>query len=282
MAHFFAALLAILQPGKHRSALPPLDARWSVTFNSVPAATPGYDAASAYIPAQRWTARRGQSRPRHDPVDAGHRHRVTPASGEGLVFIVGDQTIEARDAETSANRWSTPLPGGAAVPLFYDTGWLLASTTSGDLIALRASDGAVVWRRPVGCAVGRTAGTGARRAVCLSLEDNRLVSVLLTNGEMVWARVMPARDRSARARRPARGRHRRQRVMSINLDNGRERWDWGLAVTFSGIPAADDKRIYFAAARQRAARARSQERQLALEVNLPSPGRRPVDRPTRC
>ena len=35
MAHFFAALLAILQP-ETAPALPPLDARWAVTFKSAP------------------------------------------------------------------------------------------------------------------------------------------------------------------------------------------------------------------------------------------------------
>ena len=115
----------------------------------------------------------------------------TPASGEGLVFIAGDQTIEARDAETGANRWSDAAARrrrGAAV---------LRHRLAAGVNDLRRSHCAscVGWRRrlasSVGRAVGRTAGTGARQAVFLSLEDNRLVSVLLTNGEMVWARVMP-------------------------------------------------------------------------------------------
>ena len=99
MAHFFVALLALFQP-ETPPAAPPLDARWSVTFTSVPVATPGYDATSAYIPLKdgqlvavsldrgtiRWTLERATA--------------FTPATGGGLVFIVNDQTATAADIAT--------------------------------------------------------------------------------------------------------------------------------------------------------------------------------------
>lgn len=245
MAHFFAALLAILQ-SEAAPAPPTLDARWVVTFQSVPAATPGYDHTSAYIPLKggqlvavnldsgvvRWTL---------DVATA-----LTPATGEDLVFTANDLAIEARDARTGAMRWSTPLPGGAAVPLFYDTGWLLASTTSGDLAALRASDGTVVWRRQLGAPLSGPPGPALDR-LYLALEDNRLASVLLASGEIVWSRAMPARVTSLLALddqlvvgTAA------KRVISVDLRNGRERWGWDVGGDISGVPAADDKRIYFA------------------------------------
>jgi outer membrane protein assembly factor BamB len=245
MAHFFAALLAILQP--ETAAPPALDARWAVTFDSMPAATPGYDATSAYIPLKGGQLvavdlERGTIRWSLDIATA-----FTPATGGGLVFTVSDQVIEARDAQTGASRWTTPLPGGAAVPLFYDTGWLLASTTAGDLAALRASDGTVVWRRQLGAPLSGPPGPALDR-LYLSLEDNRLVSLLLTNGEIVWSRALPARVTSVLALEDqlvvgtaA------KRVMSIELKDGRERWGWNVGGDISGTPAADDKRIYFAA-----------------------------------
>src|SRR5687767_9948156 len=246
MAHFFAALLAILQP---ETAVPPaLDARWAVTFESVPAATPGYDATSAYIPLKGGqlvavNLEHGTIRWSLDVATA-----FTPATGEGLVFTVSDQVIEARDAQTGATRWATPLPGGAAVPLFYDTGWLLASTTSGDLVALRASDGTVVWRRQVGAPLSAPPGPALDR-LYLALADNRLVSVLLASGEITWSRAMPARVTSLLALddqlvvgTAA------KRVISVELTNGRERWVWrNVGGDISGVPAADEKRIYFAA-----------------------------------
>jgi outer membrane protein assembly factor BamB len=245
MAHFFAALLALFQP-EAPPAAPPLDARWSVTFATVPAATPGYDVSSAYIPLKGGQLvavdlDRGTIRWTLDQMTA-----FTPATGEGLVFTVSEQTIQARDAATGAAKWQTPLPGGAAMPLYYDTGWLLASTAAGDLLALRASDGTVQWRRQLGAPLSGPPGPALDR-LYLALEDNRLVSVLLNTGETIWSRTLPARVTSMLALEDqlvvgtaA------KRFASIDLRNGRERWEWSVGGDISGRPAADDKRIYFA------------------------------------
>ena len=246
MASLFAALLAILQP-ETAPAPPPLDARWAATFASVPAATPGYDATSAYVPLKGGQLvavdlDRGTIRWTLDVATA-----FTPATGDGLVFTVTDQTIEARDAQTGVTRWRTPLSGGAAVPVFYDTGWLLASTAAGDLTALRAADGAVMWSRPLGAPLSGPPGPALDR-LYLPLQDNRLVSVLLANGEMVWSRAVTARVTFllALADQLVVGTA-AKRVMSIKLENGRERWGWNVGGDISGVPAADDRRIYFAA-----------------------------------
>ena len=245
MAHFFAVLLALFQP-QPPPAAPELDARWAVTFQSVPVARPGYDTGSAYIPLKDGQLvavdlDRGTIRWTLDQTTA-----FTPATGEGLVFTVSDRMIEALDARTGAAKWGTPLPGGAAVPLYYDTGWLLASTTAGDLIALRASDGTVVWRRQLGAPLSGPPGPALDR-LYLSLEDNRLVSVLLETGETIWSRELPARvisllalDDQLVVGTAA------KRVMSIDLRTGRERWARALGGDISGRPAADDKRIYYA------------------------------------
>ena len=115
----------------------------------------------------------------------------TPATGEGLVFTVTDQVIEARDAATGATKWQTPLPGGAAAPLYWDTGWLLASTTAGDLAAFRATDGTLVWRRQLGAPLVSAPGPALDR-LFLPLADNRLVALLLATGETVWERKLSA------------------------------------------------------------------------------------------
>src|SRR5262245_10652054 len=120
MAHLFALLLAVLQAAPPPvPAAPALDPRWVVTFDSPPAAAPGYDAATAYVPLKGGelvavNLDRGTIRWRLDVATA-----FTPATGNGLVFTVGDQGIEARDGQTGAVKWRTPLPGGAAAALYY-------------------------------------------------------------------------------------------------------------------------------------------------------------------
>jgi outer membrane protein assembly factor BamB len=277
MAHLFAALLALIQP-ETAPAVPPLDARWSVTFATVPVARPGYDATSAYIPLKGGQLvavdlDRGTIRWTLDQTTA-----FTPATGEGLVFTAGDQTIAALDAATGATRWSTPLPGGVAVPLYYDTGWLLASTTAGDLLALRAADGVVVWRRQLGAPLSGPPGPALDR-LYLALEDNRLVSVLLDGGDTIWSRSMPARVTSMRALddqllvgTTA------KRFVSLDLRNGREEWGWNLGGDISGLPTADDKRIYVAS-RDNILRALDRGNgNLRWKANLPS---RPAGGPLR-
>lgn len=277
MAHFFAALLAILQAAAPVPAPPSLDARWVITFESVPVATPGYDANTAYIPLQNQLVAvdldRGSMRWRLDVATP-----FTPAAGDGLVFIVTDQAIEARDTHTGAVRWRTPVPGGAAVSPYYDTGWLLASTPAGDLVAMRASDGEIVWRRQLGAALSGRPGPALDR-LYLPLEDNRLVSVLLASGEIIWQRALPSRVTSLLALDDqlvvaTAG----KRLMSVDLRNGRERWGWPVGGDISGTPVADDKRIYFAA-RDNVLRAVDRgSGNLKWKANLPS---RPAGGPLR-
>ena len=82
-----------------------------------------------------------------------------------MVFTTSGTTIEARDAQTGAVRGSTTLPGGAAAPLYWDTGWLLASTPSGDLAAFRADDGGLVWRQSLGAPLSTAPAPGPRSPV---------------------------------------------------------------------------------------------------------------------
>ena len=101
----------------------------------------------------------------------------TPATGDGLVFT-RQRADRSRPAtpRPARSRWRAPLPGGAAAPLYWDTGWLLASTTAGDLAAFRATDGTLVWRRQLGAPLISAPGPALDR-LFLPLADNRLVAV---------------------------------------------------------------------------------------------------------
>lgn len=276
MAHFFAALLAMVQAAA--APVAPLDARWAVAFDSPPAASPGFDATTAYIPLKGGqliaiNLDRGTVRWRMEAPTA-----FTPATGDGLVFTVNDQVIEARDAQTGASRWRTPLPGGVAVPLYWDTGWLLASTTAGDLAALRASDGTLVWRRQFGAPLSGPPGPALDR-LYLPLADNRLMAVLLANGETVWSRTLaaPVTALLALDDQLVFGTA-AKKLMSVDLKRGRERWTWDVGGDVAGTPIADEKRIYFAA-RDNVLRALDRKSgNLRWKANLPS---RPAGGPLR-
>ncbi len=256
MAHFFALLLSVvLQPAA--PAPTPLDARWATAFDAPPAASPGFDATTAYVPLRPVEAEAAvEAKPgRLVAVDLDRgtiRWRLdvatsfTPAVGGGLVFTATDQVIEARDTATGATKWRTPLPGGLAAPLYFDTGWLIASTTAGDLAAFRAADGVLVWRRQLGAPLAATPGPALDR-LFLPLADNRLVAVMLVNGESVWERTLdaPIRGLLALEDQIVFGTAAKD-LYSVELKRGRNRWVRKLGGDLAGVPAADQKRIYFA------------------------------------
>lgn len=245
MAQFFALLLALVQA----PAGPPptsLDARWVTAFATPPAATPGFDATTAYVPLKGGQLvavdlDRGTIRWQLDVAT-----QFSPATGEGLVFTASEQTIEARDATSGVTRWRTPLPGGAAAPVYYDTGWLIASTTAGDLAAFRAADGTLVWRRQLGAPLASAPGPALDR-LFLPLADNRIVAVQLANGETVWELKLTAPITALLALddQLVFGTASKD-LISVELSHGRERWKRRLGGDMAGVPAADDKRIYFA------------------------------------
>lgn len=245
MALLLAALIAILQ--EPATTVAPLDPRWSIPFDTPPAAAAGFDASTAFVPLK------GGQLVAVDLDSGAVRWRLdvatpfTPATGDGLVFTVTEATIEARDALTGTTRWRAPLPGGAAVPLYWDTGWLLASTPSGDLAAFRAADGQLVWRQSLGAALAAAPAPALDR-LFLPLVDNRLVSVLLATGETAWSRQLGARITGLLALddQLVFGTTAKD-VVSVNLTSGRERWTWRVGGDVSGLPAADEHRIYFAA-----------------------------------
>lgn len=223
-----------------------LDARWVVLFDTPPAAPAGFDASTAYVPLKGGQLvavdlDRGIIRWRLDVATA-----LTPATGGGMVFTTSDTTIDARDAQTGAKQWTAALPGGAAAPLYWDTGWLLASTPSGDLAAFRATDGTLVWRQALGAPLS-TAPAPALDRLYLPLTDGRLVAVSLATGETIWSlRVTGRITALVGLEDQLLFGSSEKYVVSVDLERGRERWKWRVGGDIAGLPVTDDKRIYFA------------------------------------
>jgi outer membrane protein assembly factor BamB len=244
MGLWIAAAIAFLQAAA--APVAGLDARWVVGFDAPPVAAAGFDASTAYVPLKSGELvavdlDRGTIRWRTNAAA-----QLAPATGGGRVYTVSEGTIEARDANTGTIVWRTPLPGGAAVPLYWDTGWLLASTPSGDLAAFRAVDGTLVWRQALGAALAAAPAPALDR-LYLPLADQRLMAVLLTTGETIWSKAIGGRITGIVALEDQLlfGTSEKD-VVSVNLGNGRERWKWRVGGDVSGLPSADEDRIYFA------------------------------------
>lgn len=224
-----------------------LDPRWAASFATAPSAPAGYDQQFAYVPLK------DGAMIAIDLTDGRVVWRVpfdtifTPATGDGLVFAGSEGHVTAFEQRSGAAQWQSPLPGRLAAPLYWDTGWLIASTDSGDLVALHAQDGRQLWRQPLGSPLAVTP-TPAGDRLYVALADGRLVALALDTGEPVWSAPlnqavtgMLALDDQLLVGT------RLNRLHSLSLRDGRIRWSQRAGADPAGAPAADDRLIYFAA-----------------------------------
>jgi len=221
--------------------------KWVATFDAIPAAMPAFDERSAFValrggPLVAIDLDRGTARWRLDlEVD------YTPAVGNGRVFVAAQGVIVALDAGSGKTVWQTPLPDALAAPLYWDTGWLIASTTGGDLAAFRADDGELVWRKVVGAALG-AAPVAALDALYLGLTDGRVLSVDLATGNPRWEYKLEGRITGMTAidDQLIAGTTTNQ-LVSIALQRGTYVRRWRVGADPVGSAAADLRHIYFVA-----------------------------------
>ncbi|MGH9387960.1 MAG: PQQ-binding-like beta-propeller repeat protein [Vicinamibacterales bacterium] len=222
-----------------------LDTRWSVTLAAPPSAGTAFDATTAYVPT------RGGELVAIDLDRGAIRWRasltttLTPATGDGLVFTAAGDLIEARESTAGEIKWQTTLAGDVATPLYWERGWLIASSLNGELVALRSSDGTKVWSQPIGAALAVPPVLAFDR-LCLALTNGRLLAIELATGATVWSRSIPGRisgllslpDQLVFGTTE-------NTVQSAHVKNGRERWHRRVGGDVVGIPFADARRIYF-------------------------------------
>lgn len=234
-------------PAPEPESVSTLDPRWTLALDSPPAAEPAFDTDTAFVATRAGTMAAvdldsGTVRWRVDLVTP-----VSPAVGEGRVFVAGDGVLLGLDAATGQRLWEAPLPGRVAAPLYWDAGWLLASNDAGDLAAFRAEDGAFAWRQPLGAPLA-VAPVPALDRVYLALNDGRLVSADLATGTVRWTQPLEGRVSGLLALDDqlivgTTG----NVVLSVDLVTGRVRWRWRVGADVVGGGAADDRHIYFVA-----------------------------------
>ncbi|MCA1586988.1 MAG: PQQ-binding-like beta-propeller repeat protein, partial [Acidobacteria bacterium] len=234
-------------PAPPSSGLAALDARWSLALGSPLSATPAFDAQTAYVPT-----RNGQLAAVE--LDSGFvRWRidletaVSPASGDGLVFATSTGLLMGLDSASGRPLWRTPLAGRVVAPLYWDSGWLIASMESGDVTAYRADAGTLVWTQNLGAPLA-LAPVPALDRLFFALTDSRLISADLDTGVVRWTETVEGRISGLLALDDqliagTTGNF----VQSFELTNGRRRWRWRVGADVVGSGAADDGFIYFVA-----------------------------------
>ncbi|KTT72917.1 PQQ-binding-like beta-propeller repeat protein [Sphingomonas endophytica] len=140
-------------------------------------------------PAKAWSAQ----------IDGGsNRARLAagPVVAENKLFVIDvNATVHAFAADTGAKLWSRALPendedrdarfgGGVS----YDDGKLYATDGLGDVAAVNAADGAIVWRAKPGGPL-RGAPTVANGQVYVLSQDNQIFALGQNDGKVVWTQA---------------------------------------------------------------------------------------------
>ena len=218
---------------------------WSLSLNNQLIAPPAYDAARAYFPIEG-------PRLAAYGLDSGTLEwiisstpQMQPATGEGLVFVVEPQTLTARTAATGAIAWQLPFTEKLAVHPVWDNGWLVADTASGAVLAFRAQDGFLVWRRDLGSPAHGLPALAADR-VYVPTSDGRVVALRVDTGAVIWDRKLGAapNDMLALDDRVYVG-SRDNYFYCLDTKDGRVAWRWRTGADVIGQAVADNNNVYF-------------------------------------
>ena len=220
---------------------------WTVTLDAPPAAAGAMDDARVYIP-QRNEQITALDRQTGAVAWVRSIETVWPlVVGNDMVFLAASDEFHALDASTGITRWRIPLEQPLLAPLIFDTGWIIAVMERGDVIGLRATDGAEIWRHRLGNDAPRAAPVaGESDVLYVSLDRGQIVALSLTDGHELWRQTVPG-NLSAPAWAPG-------RVFvgttdnvfyALNSRNGSIAWKWRSGGDVIGA-AADDGLVVFA------------------------------------
>ncbi|HKY19736.1 MAG TPA: PQQ-binding-like beta-propeller repeat protein [Vicinamibacterales bacterium] len=241
---FFIALLSVRALAAGITF--PLDVKWVAALPATPAFAPAFDSDQAYVSLSTNQLVAVQIKDGATVWSVECPMSAAPAAGDGLVFAGSDGLIEARSKRDGRAQWRRPITG-KVTSLYWDTGWLLASTETGPLLAIRATDGEIMWQRDLGASL-QAAPAPAGDRVYLPLKDGRVVALSLTTGEEIWthklseaaAGILPVGDRVFVN---AHDNH----LHALETKDADTDWKWPTGSDLLGLPVLDEKRVYFVA-----------------------------------
>ncbi len=243
-----ALSLAVARPARAQApaepSIFPLEQRWAVAIAAQASAPPLVDDGRAFVALESGEVAAFALADGAPLWSAAIESAFPLAVGEGLVFVAAPEAVVALDQTTGAERWRTLGVAAAAAPTWH-AGWLLAATGAPEIVALRAVDGAVIWREGLD---GRPSGSAAIEGdrVYLPLEDGRVLARQIASGAPVWETRLAGAGRGIVALA--------DRIYVGSIDNrfyclaardGRTLWNWRTGADVIGGAVVDAERVYF-------------------------------------
>jgi outer membrane protein assembly factor BamB len=224
----------------------PANPRWSISLVAPPDGAPLVAGGMVAVPLQSGSVVGHR-------IDTGEQAwRIELDAEQPLAadaerfYIAAGEAIHAIEAKTGAVSWRAALGGAATAPPLANGGWVIVAV-AGELMALRAGDGTVVWHKPVGDVVFRPALDGD--LLIVALRTNHVLAVDLRTGERRWE----SRDLGAAPLEPfvigdrvyvgTEG----KAFLTLLASNGRIESPWKIGALTRGSAAIDDRHVYFVA-----------------------------------
>jgi outer membrane protein assembly factor BamB len=222
----------------------PLLLKWAVTFDVGPAFSPAYDASQAFIVLKDDQLIAVSLETGKTQWSVECPTTAAPAAGDTLVFTGGDKYVQAVAQVDGGPRWKTAVEG-SVTSLYWNTGWLLATTDKNALLALRASDGTQIWRQDLGTSLQIAPAPDGER-LYLTLTNGDLRALVMQTGEPVWTKAMtqpgtgilPVGDRIYLGSKD-------DTFYCLSANDGKTLWTRKTGADVIGTPAIDAKRVYF-------------------------------------
>ena len=226
------------------SALLPMESLWTTALAASPSAAPVHDAGRLFV-AQR----DGHVTAINIDDGAVVWDVVRPVVGElaiggELLYVASRRELHGLETATGQPRWSVPLEAPLSAPLVWNNNWLIAALETQVLLALHAETGELVWRQNMGGAVDVAPSLAADR-MYVSLDSGDVVALQLMTGAAVWkrrldgrpSRILPLDDLFVGATD--------NHFYCLSSVDGSTKWRWRAGGDIVGLPAVDEKRVYF-------------------------------------
>lgn len=125
--------------------------------------------------------------------DSAERIVAQPVAADGRIFVTdADEVVRALNAQTGAQLWKMDPTskeeedkGHTSGGLAYDNGILYVAMGYGEVVALAADSGKIVWRHSVGQPL-RSAPTVSSGRVFVATAVNKLYALDAENGDQLW------------------------------------------------------------------------------------------------
>ena len=235
---------ALAQAKPMPSTLLPMEPLWTTVLSASPAAAPVHDAGHIFVALRdgHLTAVNLE-----DGVVVWEVVQLVvgqPAVGGALLYVASRNELHGLEIETGRARWSIPLEAPLSAPLVWNAGWVIAALETQTLLALRAETGETIWRQTMGGGIHVAPSLAADR-MYVSLDSGDVVALSLMTGAAVWEQrlggtpnqILPLDDLFVGATD--------NHFYRLSRLDGSVKWRWRTGGDIVGLPAVDEKRVYF-------------------------------------